>query len=365
MRPEPGAYPIGLAIAYAGRMHTESAARRIFSSPVWFLAILMITSLCGCGSTPARRIDRHGTEIMVCGQIYDIGVPVVLFTDPGGYDAYRVERRYVPWEESGWEKTHAAGVTEPTRYNLRFQKSAREVYTEGELEQIRGGGWDLPLLQKHVDQFVLHYDVAGTSRTCFRVLHDFRGLSVHFMLDLDGTIYQTLDLKERAWHATISNDRSIGIEIANIGAYAPSNPASPLKEWYAKDDSGRTRITLPARLGDGGVRTPDFVGRPAVDEPIQGTINGSRLQMYDFTPEQYRSLIRLTAALCTIFPQIQPEVPRDASGEVRTSVLSPQEWLDFQGILGHCHVQENKQDPGPAMRWEWYLDEVRKQLKSR
>jgi len=38
---------------------------------------------------------------------------------------------------------------------------------------------------------------------CFKVLHDHRDLSVHFMLDLDGTIYQTLDLKERAWHATI------------------------------------------------------------------------------------------------------------------------------------------------------------------
>ena len=41
------------------------------------------------------------------------------------------------------------------------------------------------------------------------------------MLDLDGTIYQTLDLKEGAWHATVANGRSIGIEIANIGAYPP------------------------------------------------------------------------------------------------------------------------------------------------
>ena len=58
------------------------------------------------------------------------------------------------------------------------------------------GGWDIPLLQRVVDQFVIHYDVAGTSRNCFEVLQDKRGLSVHFMLDLDGTIYQSLDLKE-------------------------------------------------------------------------------------------------------------------------------------------------------------------------
>jgi len=44
----------------------------------------------------------------------------------------------------------------------------------------------------------MHYDVCGVSRQYFKVLHDYRGLSVHFMLDIDGTIYQTLDLNERA-----------------------------------------------------------------------------------------------------------------------------------------------------------------------
>ncbi len=90
---------------------------------------------------------------------------------------------------------------------------------------------DLPTLQKVVDQFVIHYDARGTSRGCFEVLHDIRGSSVHFMLDLDGTLYQTLDVKEGAWHATVANGRSIGIEIANIGAYPPGAP-SPLDRWY-------------------------------------------------------------------------------------------------------------------------------------
>lgn len=300
---------------------------------------------------------------MVCGQLYDIGAPVVLFTDPGGYDAYRTERRFVPWEESGWEKTHAAGVEEPSRYNLRFGKSVLEKYTPEELERVRGGGWDLPLLQKYVDQFVLHYDVAGTSRTCFRVLQDMRGLSVHFMLDVDGTIYQTLDVKERAWHATISNDRSIGIEIASIGAYPPDGGSSPLAEWYQKDASGRVRLVIPPRLGDGGVRTADFVGYPATDGLAAGTINGSKLIMYDFTREQYDSLIKLTAALCTLFPAIEPDCPRNTDGTVRADVLSPEQWQDFHGVLGHYHIQANKTDPGPAMRWGYLLDAVRSRMK--
>ena len=83
------------------------------------------------------------------------------------------------------------------------------------------------------------------------------------MLDLDGTIYQTLDLKERAWHATTSNDRSIGVEIANIGAF-PVNKKNPLAQWYKTGADGETRITLPARFGDGGFRTKNFTAQPAL-----------------------------------------------------------------------------------------------------
>src|SRR5690606_22148645 len=156
----------------------------------------------------------------------------------------------------------------PNRYNMR---RTPEMSAE-EIERVRGGGWDLPLLQEVVDQFVYHYDVAGTSRECFRILHDHVGLSVHFMLDLDGTIYQTLDLKERAWHATTSNTRSIGIEIANMGAYG-ENEKNPFANWYRTDEeTGKTRIAIPERLGDGGILTPNFVGRPARNEPVTGAI---------------------------------------------------------------------------------------------
>ena len=41
------------------------------------------------------------------------------------------------------------------------------------------------------------------SKGTFRVLHDERALSVHFMLDVDGTIYQTLDVKVRMYSANL------------------------------------------------------------------------------------------------------------------------------------------------------------------
>jgi N-acetyl-anhydromuramyl-L-alanine amidase AmpD len=203
-------------------------------------------------------------------------------------------------------------------------------------------------LQEVVDQFVIHFDVAGTSRQCFKTLHDVRDLSVHFMLDLDGTIYQTLDAKERAWHATSSNTRSVGIEIANPGAHATDKP---LEEWYARDENG-TRITIPSRFGDGGIRTKNFVGRPARPELIRGEVQGQQLVQYDFTPEQYRALIHLTAALCKVFPKIRCDYPRDASGNVIARKLPDDELNRYQGVLGHFHVQTNKVDPGPAFQWD-------------
>ena len=300
-------------------------------------------------------MPRKGDEIVVCGRLFHTGAPVVLWTDPGGYDAYRVERRFVPADEASWEKTAKAerAPKSPNRYDQR-----REGLSPEELERVRGGGWDLALLQRVVDQFVLHYDVCGTSRQCFKILHDIRGLSVHFMLDVDGTIYQTLDLKERAWHATIANHRSIGIEIANIGAYAEADKT--LDAWYARDETGRVRVTLPAWMKETGIRTPDFVARPDRDEPVLGAIHGSTLRQYDFTPQQYESLEKLVAALCAVFPKLRCDYPRDAEGRLVTTALASDAFQAYSGVLGHFHVQRDKVDPGPAFQWDRVINGARR-----
>jgi N-acetyl-anhydromuramyl-L-alanine amidase AmpD len=320
--------------------------------------LLLALAMAGCSTypRPGTLAPRQGDEIVVAGQFFHTGTPVVLWLDPGGYDAYRVERRFSPFDESSWETSKVAvpGLISPNRYSLR-----RAGLTDEEVERVRGGGWDLPLLQEKVDQFVIHFDVSGTSRQCFKTLHDARCLSVHFMLDLDGTIYQTLDLKERAWHATTSNTRSIGIEIANIGAYSPTNRA-PLDRWYQSDSNGAVRIVVPARFGETGIRTPNFVGRPARPEPVVGPVQDRDLAQYDFTPEQYAALTRLTAALCKVFPKLKCDYPRDTAGRLIPHKLPDEELDRYQGVLGHYHVQRNKVDPGPAFQWDKVIDGARK-----
>ena len=328
------------------------------------LALGLIALLVGCRTTPppGTLAPRTGDEIVVAGQFVHTGTPIVLWMDPGGYDGYRVERRFSMIEESDWDTSHATNkfLTTPNRYGLRIHPSL----TPEELDRVRGGGWDLPLLQKVVDQFVIHYDVCGTSRQCFKVLHDGRGLSVHFLLDADGTIYQTLDVKERAWHATSSNTRSVGIEIANIGAYPVKTPLekTPLGEWYVKDSNGVVRIVVPKRFGDPGFRQANFVGYPVRSEPVRGVVQGTELQQYDFTPQQYAALIKLTAALCRVLPAIKCDYPRDKEGKLVLRKLPDDELAAYQGVLGHYHLQTNKTDPGPAFQWNLVLDGARQSL---
>src|SRR5579863_1803071 len=144
---------------------------------VALVAVLFVNG-CATAPTPGAYEPRKGDEIVAAGQFFHTGTPVVLWMDPGGYDAYRVERRFSPIAKADWEDSHAEvkDLTSPNRYGMR----TRSLSTN-EIEQVRGGGWTLPLLQRVVDQFVLHFDDAGTSRTCFRVLQDHRDLSVHFM----------------------------------------------------------------------------------------------------------------------------------------------------------------------------------------
>ena len=299
---------------------------------------------------------RTGDEIVVAGQLFHTGTRVVLWTETNGYSAYDLKRHFTSGGMMTADDTEDPAPTQQLR--RRYDQRDGEL-TRAELARIRTNGWDLPTLQRCIDQFVIHYDVAGTSRQCFYILHDRRFLSVHFMLDLDGTIYQTLDAQERARHASAANDRSVGIEIANIGAYA-TNDTATLDRWYERDTNGQTFVTLPARFGDGGLRTTNFIARPARVDAITNTIHGRTLVQYDFTPEQYAALARLTAALCRALPQIQCDAPRDADGKVLAEKVPDEALEKYHGLVGHYHLTTNKTDPGPAFDWEKLLGEAQR-----
>lgn len=248
------------------------------------LALLLLFGCAGAGRRGAggeETAANEGRQIVVDGRRVDAGTRVVLWTESSGFRA--------------------------TDFGAR----------KGAVRQI-----------------VLHYDAAGTSAQCFKVLER-RGLSVHFMVDLDGTVYQTCDTSVRAYHAGTFNDGSVGIEIANVGAYA------------SRAELGRLWPVPP------GVARPARVPPPARPGPLRGRIHGRDLWQQDYTEEQYEALGALVAALCRGL-QVPAEAPTE-KGVIR----SPEAW---RGIVGHYHLTTQKTDPGPAFDWDRFLGRVRRNL---
>jgi len=91
-------------------------------------------------------------------------------------------------------------------------------------------------------------------------------------------------------------------------------------------------------------------------------IQGKELIQYDFTPQQYQALIKLTATLSKALPQIKCDYPKDAAGNLISQKLPDAELKAYQGVLGHFHIQTDKVDPGPAFQWDYVIGHARKLL---
>ena len=86
--------------------------------------------------------------------------------------------------------------------------------------------------KRNIRLFVNHWDVCLNSKSCNDILNR-SGISVQFLIDNDGTIYQTMDMQHGAWHAGSErvNRASVGVEISN--AYYPK-----YADWYVQNGYG-------------------------------------------------------------------------------------------------------------------------------
>lgn len=309
--------------------------QRYFNKALKFILLTLPSIVIGCAELPlsGSPLRRSGDEIVIAGQFIHSETPITLWTDSGGYDAYRLHRHSDP---------DIIPPRDAPDRTARFGSFRRGLDSELEA-RVRSSGWKMEDLIQVVDRVVLHFDACGSSSRCFYILHDIRGLSCHFLVDLDGTVYQTLDLKERAWHAGPANDTSIGIEIAHFGTAPTPEEAD---RWYVEGESGMQ--VDPARLvGESVEGYPAFPARRGV---FSGVIHDRQYFQRDFTEAQYQALEKLLVTLCIAFPKIRPEVPRLADGSIRDDLLPERQRQP--GLLGHWHVSKQKNDPGPAFDWD-------------
>ena len=162
--------------------------------------------------------------------------------------------------------------------------------------------------------FVNHWDVCLSSESCARVLNK-RGISVHFLIDNDGTIYQMLDTQHQAWHAGSVNRKSIGVEIAN--AYYPK-----YQSWYEKHGFGKRKIVSGAHCN--GRSMEDFL---------------------DFYPVQIEALKALWMA-CHNAYEIPLKAPESNDKDFMTSRKTEASVKNatFSGYVSHYHQTSKKID---------------------
>lgn len=156
-------------------------------------------------------------------------------------------------------------------------------------------------------QFVNHWDATLSSEACARIINK-RGLSMHFLIDNDGTIYQMLDIQHAAWQAgsKLWNTAGIGVEISNAFYLKYQN-------WYKKNGFGE---------------------RPIVVSEVNGRPVGPHL---DFYPIQLQALAALWAS-------IHDGVGINMEVCNTKGVDADCKNLQFNGFINHYNLTSNKID---------------------
>lgn len=236
-----------------------------------------------------------GNSIIVCGEKFNIGTEVKLYNE-NGFNAYDTSTKKI--ED---RKTGKVIVTSGKRY------SSRGILNLGRAQ-----------LNKVVTQLFLHHTGNRTAGSTFETLHNERGLSVHFILDDNGVLYQTLDLKEKAFHGGRNNPCSIGVEICSRA------DAKKFADDYDEYHQEKYNVLPRNKRYD--------------------KIQGNFMFGFDYNDKQYEALISLTHALSGMFPNLNnPDFPRDDKGGIVRSVIKNP--LGHAGLICHYNTSLEKWDP--------------------
>jgi len=165
--------------------------------------------------------------------------------------------------------------------------------------------------KRKIKMFVNHWDVCLSSASCSKVLNaDGRQASIHLMVDNDGTIYQSLDLQNVAWHAGARswNYASIGVEISN--AYYLK-----YQDWYVRNGYGERPI-------------------------VRGYVNGNQLEEHlDFYDIQ-------KAAVRAIWEAIHDALGLPYEAPPNDGLYQPARDCEWEGFCHHYNLSSKKIDCG-------------------
>ncbi len=230
---------------------------------------------------------------------------------PGTYR--RLETSILADEKTSIKKVEESRVNQSLIYNGKYvpiKWKKVKLYTEEDGLEIKGENYHSYLGKPNRGpiQFVNHWDATLSSETCARIINK-RSLSMHFLIDNDGTIYQLMDMQHSAWQAgnRLSNNIGLGVEISNAYYLKYQN-------WYVKNGFGERPIESGHKLN--GWKVPDHLG------------------FYDIQLE----------ALAALWEAVHQATGIPLEVCLTKGVDEACQRGDFAGFINHFNLTSNKQD---------------------
>jgi len=182
--------------------------------------------------------------------------------------------------------------------------------------------------KRNVKMIVTHFDVCLSAKSCKRVLER-KGISSHFVIDNDGTIYQMVDTQHEGWHAGNRkvNKAAIGIDISNA-VY------TKYQKWYRRKGFGARPVLEKVKIHNGHIK--------------------ECLGFYPVQLEAYKVLVK---TLCARY-DIPIQMPMDEKGKVLRTKHKETKTGKFSGIVNHFHVTRGKWDTA-NLDWDEMLEDLK------
>lgn len=176
-------------------------------------------------------------------------------------------------------------------------------------------------------QIVLHHTVSSTFSSTFNWWQqDGIHVATAYIIDKDGTIYETFDPNYWSYHlgkgtTTLDNKGAIGIEIINEGQLYKRDNGNYY--WWINNDYPEGKALYKSDVFDNKVEWRGY------------------RYWADYTYEQYSSVVSLILHLTSKF-----NIERD----IITSFEYNKKLLNHNGIISHHNVRQDKTDVSPSLK---------------
>jgi N-acetyl-anhydromuramyl-L-alanine amidase AmpD len=190
------------------------------------------------------------------------------------------------------------------------------------------------------DLIVLHFTAGSSANSAFDTwIGDAQHIAAAYLVDVDGTIYEVFDPTQWAYHLGVKgfngrlDQRSIAIEIANVGPLRPAPDNPEVLNWW------------PPRRGQTELFGSKYCDKSQTAKYMQTSYRGEQY-FATFPAQQVQAIRLLLNDLCGRFaiPKTLPPKPKQFERDLAF-------FQQYSGIASHVNFRNDKWDIGPAFDW--------------